>query len=724
MTDETDTISHNKSADRRKLYLPARINRAVLAVIADNPQRGFLWFPVLIAVGIALYFSVASEPGWSLCLIAMSVTLLAALYLRHGRLFWLAALTFGLALGFSAAKLRTITMAGTPLAQRIGPVEITGWLKRIETRAAGRKRLIIQPVRFGKARPPAGLETLRVNTRHLPAAITPGHSVKLTAVLMPLPGPVRPRGFDFARYLFFQNLNAVGFALSKPQLVLLDYAPPPGIALSGFISRIRIAISNRVAEAAPGQAGALVAALLVGDRSRLTNQTVAHLRAAGLAHLLAISGLHMAIFAGTLFWLVCALLALNERFAVAWNIRKIAAVTALVGGAVYYLLSGSAVSTTRAFIMFAIIAAAIVADRPAITMRNTALAAVIILLTIPESLLSPGFQMSFATVIGLVAYYEHRTRSRRATQRPPGLPGSRILLYFTAISVATVIATLATGPIAAHHFGRIATYGLAANLVAIPLTALWLMPAGLATLLSLSLGLEHYALIPAIAAAKGLLLVGDWVAAWPRAEIAVAKLPLLALMLAVGGGLWVCLWRTAIRWAGLVLVALAMPASQLLTDKPDILIARDGRNIAVRGQNGALAIADGRAARFSARAWLRADGDRVSLKQAAARRALSCDKAGCTARVKGKRLAFIRHPSALRDACSGLLKADIVITAIPAGTVCKSQSLLVTPADLKRHGAQAIYIKASGIVVKTVNDRRGHRPWTATARRRARSGTR
>jgi competence protein ComEC len=131
------------------------------------------------------------------------------------------------------------------------------------------------------------------------------------------------------------------------------------------------------------------------------------MRDSGLAHILAISGMHMVIMAGTWFWLVRGAWRCFRRWRFdtrsAW-----AAVAALFGAAFYLALSGGAVPTIRAWIMMSIMLLAILLDRPAISMRNVALAALIILAWTPEILFSPSFQMSFAAVVGLIAVYERQ----------------------------------------------------------------------------------------------------------------------------------------------------------------------------------------------------------------------------------------------------------------------------------------------------------------------------
>ena len=159
-----------------------------------------------------------------------------------------------------------------------------------------------------------------------------------------------------------------------------------------------------------GRGGAVAAALVTGDRSAISRDTLSAMRDSGLAHLLAISGLHMGLVAAILFFGLRTLLALSERLALFYPIKKWAAAAALVGGFAYLVLTGGTIPTQRAFLMTGLVLVAVFLDRTAISMRLVAWAAAGILLIAPESLLSASFQMSFAAVVAFVAVYEDRGR--------------------------------------------------------------------------------------------------------------------------------------------------------------------------------------------------------------------------------------------------------------------------------------------------------------------------
>jgi competence protein ComEC len=211
--------------------------------------------------------------------------------------------------------------------------------------------------------------------------------------------------------------------------------------------------------------------------------------------LVAISGLHMALFAGVVFWVVCALLALSPGLAVTRPIKKRAALAAIASGFFYLLISGMGLATQRAFIMITIMLVAVLIDRPALTMRNVALAAWVILLARAESIMSVSFQMSFMAVVWLVGVYEWRAqvKAHRAREYTPGILASA-WRYGAGLMLTTLVAGAATAPIAAYQFNRVAVYGVLANLAAVPVVGALVMPMAVLALVFLPFGLEAYPL--------------------------------------------------------------------------------------------------------------------------------------------------------------------------------------------------------------------------------------
>ncbi len=452
--------------------------------------------------------------------------------------------------------------------------------------------------------------------------------------------------------------------------------------------------------------------------SGLDPTVVDAMRDSGLAHLLAISGLHVGLVAATLFFAIRILLTLIEPIALRWPVKKIAACFALLGAFAYLLLAGATVPTQRAFLITGIVLLAVILDRTAISLRLVAAAASIILVLSPESLIGASFQLSFAAVVALVAAYEclgQRLRSRSG----PRSVGRRLAVYFAGVGLTTLIAGAATGLIALHHFGRFAQFGVVANLIAVPMTALWIMPCGVVALILYPFGLEAVALQAMALGVEVVLAVSGTVASWPGAVMLLPTMPMAGLLLVTAGGLWLCLWSGRVRVAG-ILGILAGILTIPLTPRPDVLVSGDGRLMAVRMADGRLSLSSERVQRFAAKVWLERDGARLGQSwpvEASSDRRLSCDLAGCIYRGGGRVTALVRDGRALEEDCRD---AAVVVSVVPVRRRCRAPALVIDRFDLWRSGAHAIWLGREIVSATNVRAVRGDRPWVPRpeARRR------
>jgi competence protein ComEC len=552
-----------------------------------------------------------------------------------------------------------------------------------------------------------------------PAVLHPGDWIRLPAVLRPPPGPAAPGAFDFARQAYFARLGAVGYAVGHvARLTGAEAAPAPaddgrrGWRL--WWSGLRDSVARRILDVLPDRRGAVAAALMTGERGAIPEAVTKAMRDSGLAHLLAISGLHMGLVAGLLFFGLRALLALVPGLALDHPIKKWAAVAAGLGGFVYLLLTGATVPTQRAFVMVLLVLLAVLVDRRAISLRLVAWAALAVLLLAPESLLSASFQMSFAAVTALVAGYELVARRGWVGQR--GLP-VRLGLYLAGVALTSVIAILATAPFAVFHFNRMALYGLAANLAAVPLTAFWIMPWAVVAFLLMPFGLAAAALVPMGWGIAALLSVAEFIAGLPGAVLAVKAMPSAGLGLVVLGGLWLCLWARPWRRLGAVPIAAGL-ACLLLSAPPDVLVSGDGKLLAVREPDGTLWLSSKQRGRFTAETWLRRAGqvEGRAWSYAAERgdSPLLCDQIGCIYRAGQEVVALALDGRALAEDCRA---ATVLISLEPLRRRrCPGPKLVIDRFDLWRNGGHALWLSAGGVRVESVATGRGTRPWVGRPR--------
>ena len=655
-------------------------------------QRGHLfpWVPVFLGLGIGMYFALGWEPGRAHYLALAGVAVFGLVMIRWlgiwAPLVWAVVLV---ALGLCLAGLRAHQVAEPVIGWRYyGPIE--GRIVGMDRSASDALRLTLDRVVLADVAPDRTPDRVRVSLHGQQGFIAPapGMVVILTGHLSPPGGPVEPGGFDFQRHAWFQGLGAVGYTRT-PVLTL----EPPGDGLWWF--KARMALSKRVQEGLPGEAGAFAATIMSGDRSGMGQETLRALRLSNLAHLLAISGLHMGLLAGFVFAALRMGFALVPVLGLRVPAKKLSALGALMAAAVYLGLSGGNVATERAFVMTAVALVAVMADRRVLSLRAVAVAAVIVLTLRPEALLGPGFQMSFAATTALVAVFGWL----RDAQVPQGPKWFRPAL---AVVISSAVAGAATAPVAAAHFNQFAHYGLIANLLSVPLMGVLVMPAAVLAACLMPLGLEGLALWIMGLGLEWILGVAHWVSNFEGARGTVVRpdpevLPLLAL-----GALIVVLWQGRARWLGLAPVALSVML-WMQAERPDVLIADNGSLIGVMTEQGR-ALNRARGSGFVAMNWLENDG--VALEQEAAA-ALWQDGQSPVPIIalRGKRAA---------EGFLGCNPGDwVVMNTRPkdASLFADLPCRLLHPGTLRKSGSLAIYIDEKGVREISARQITGTRLW-------------
>lgn len=674
-------------------------------------ERWILWLPVLFGFGIGFYFLWPHEPRRASIIIVCAITF-GALLVTWRRDSWRLIVLACLLpiLGFSLSSLRTYWVAAPALTERLGPTQISGRIIAVDSTANGVRATLdhLQISRLPSERTPA---SIRVTLRQTDQA-KPGDWIAVTAILLPPTPPQEPGAYDFTRAAYFQRLGAVGFAVQPArEIAAPESAEKEGWNLNLNLATARHELAARFERYIEGQAGPIAAALITGERGNISDETNRIMNDSGLAHLLSISGIHLAFVAGLIFFLTRILLALIPSVTLHWPIKKISAMAALLATFFYMLLSGSAVPTQRSFLTTAIVLLAIMVDRSAISLRLVALAALVILATQPESLLNISFQMSFAAVIALIAAYEAGRNRYMALRANSGL-FQRAMLHIGGVAATTLLAGFATAPLVAYHFNRFVDYGLVANLIAVPLTGFVIMPLGLLGLVLMPFDLEQIALLPMGMAIDAMIWVAQTVANWPGAVLNVSAVSDETILLVILGGLWLCLWKQRWRYLGLVPMLFA-GVLHLSASRPDILIEPEGRLFAVRGGDGRLLISDAKINRLARETWVRRDGG-SSLepfpKMGASKDGrLRCDPAGCLYRHEGVVVALPRRSQALDEDCRS---ADLIVAPFRVTGRCASARMVIDADDIHRDGAIAIRIGGQGqISMETVRERRGKRPW-------------
>jgi competence protein ComEC len=615
--------------------------------------------------------------------------------------------------GFSAAVIRTRAVEG-PVLPHVHIAPLAGVIEQVEERPAG-ARLILRVLSIDGLPERERPHRVRVTVREA-AGLSAGQAVAATARLLPPTDAAWPGGYDFARDAYFRGIGAIGSVAGRVRVLPLGPELSWSSALSARVDAARTTLARRIAAAIGGPAGAVAAALVTGKRGFIEEETNDILRGAGIYHIVSISGLHMVLAAGTFFWLSRAVLALFPAAAVLWSVKKIAGGVAMVGATAYCIFSGAEVATERSLIMTLVMFCAILVDRAALSMRNLAIAALIVLVREPEALIGPSFQMSFGAVAALIALAGW-LQPRLASPEGGGLVtrlmfrAARSLLGLLAV---TLVAGLATAPFAAYHFQAVNPFGLVGNALALPLVSLAVMPAALLGVLAYPFGLDRFVWMAMGAAVEGVLQVSAWVASFPGSNTVVAAFGPGALLLFAAALLLVSLFATPLRWAA-VLPAAAGLALAAHPQRFDLYVDREGAGAAVRGRASRLVLL-GRPSAFVIEQWLRADGDARGPSEASLREGIRCDRSGCVARLAdGRAVSFVREPSAFEEDCR---RAAIVISRLTAPPGCRAALVIDGPA-LRERGATAVRLSDDGFAIAGSRQAGEARPWDHAGRSRA-----
>ncbi|MEW9808394.1 ComEC/Rec2 family competence protein [Mesorhizobium sp. ZMM04-5] len=715
--------------------------RAASRAVETELDRGiaFVLAPVFLAVGAIIYFALAREPALaSLAAGAVVLGILALATRSRPALNMPIAAALLLVLGALAAKTETLR-ADTKMLGGEVTTRLEGTVARIERLASGRVRLTIDVTATARPVLRHAPDRVRLSARRIPDGVAAGASVSGLVRLMPPSGPVRPDSYDFSFESYFDGIGASGYFLSGPEPIPSAAKASAVSAFKVAVERYRHAVAERISGHIGGAEGEIAAALVVGVRAGIPEDVNEALRKAGIYHIISISGLHMALVAGSIMWMLRSGFALFPDFASRHAVKKYAAALALIGLAGYLFISGAEVAAQRSFIMIAVMLAAVLLDRAALTLRNLAIAAIIVIALSPHEVVGPSFQMSFAATVALVGVYAAWSDWR--TERPAGPPLARslpvrllraVLLGFAGLAVTSIAAGGATAIYAAWHFQQMPSLGLFTNLAAMPIVSFVVMPFAVLGSLAMPFGLDGpFFQVMGIGLAW-TVAIAQWFAERSPSDI-VGLVPASAVAVLTVALLVATVFST---WLRLAAVPIAAAGFFLLIERPepDLFASEDGRLVGL-GIGDGIAVNRARPSQFTADNWRRAlQADAVVRPEGRQQRsaAQSADATGdgtgaaknldgAAGFVCGDGLCLARHPAgatvahaldtqAATDACA--VAEVIVIEDATAANACRwSDALVVTGRDLAVGGSAAIVLSDDAPAEIRFAIATPYRPW-------------
>ena len=745
-----------------------RSGRFQLAVETEL-ERGaaFLLMPVFLALGALIYFNLRNEPGLLPLVVALAIMLALCALARPLR-----GVHLGLAagacmtLGLVAAKVETMRMATKMLGAEVSTT-LSGRVVDIGHLDNGRLRLTIDVATTDRPRLRFAPDRVRLTARRAPEGLVAGSTVRGYVRLMSPSGPVRPGSYDFSFESYFDGIGASGFFMKGPELVASTAEQTPMQGMFAWVENARDRVAERIRQRIGGAEGEIAAALVVGVRGGIPEDVNEALRRTGLYHIISISGLHMAMVAGTIMFLMRLGFAAFPDFASRHPVKKYAAVIALAGTAGYLFISGAEVAAQRSFIMLAVMLIAVLFDRAALTMRNLAISAIVVILVSPHEVVGPSFQMSFAATAALVGAYGWWSERREEQAQPVGerTLGSHAWHWgrnaAIGLAATSVIAGLATAVLGAWHFQRVSPLSLVANLAVMPVVSVLVMPFAVFASLAMPFGLDGPLLDVMGAGLRAMIAMAEWFSMRsPLDAVGLVStwsvvLVTIALVIAAMATTWLRLAAVPFAVAGLLVIG--------VTPTPDVLMAEDGRLVGVGTDDGKLAVNRPRPNQFTSDNWMRALAvEELSKpvqgpKKAGAGAALEADDAHLVAELEslpasgradgpgrtedtieagadgsvfrcsagqcmlrhqsGAEIVHAPNAAAARQACR--TAALVIIDDATARDVCGGQAAtVVTKRDLARLGSAAVYLTpavAGGASVQSVEYAiaEPYRPWHA-----------
>ncbi len=715
------------------VYLLTFLDIIVSYIRHNEKYNLILWFPVCQCVGILTYFSLSFEPSCtftiSIFLLLLPTLILIAILYRKYAILCIALIA--VLIGFTASKLRTALVDAQILDKERYVKDIVATVKDINDRGSYKQFLLsitkpstipesssVIPVppfvipapssvipaldtgiqkkkiwsRAGMT-PDRALDNIRISVRtKVEKGIKIGDQVKLSAKLFPPKIAPSEYAYDFARIAYYQKISATGFATSKIAL----YKKTEARKFQEYIESFRQYIYENLQQNIKKPHADILSALLIGKKDGVDQKTMDAIRDSGIAHLFAISGLHLSFVAGLFFIVFRNLFAISETLTLKYNTKKISAFLTILPTTFYLLITGMQISAQRAYIMVILVLIATMIERKYRGLIAIAFAASVILSVEPEAILKPGFQMSFSAVLALVASYQINANK---------LFKIKIMKYFVSIMISSVIASLATVPYTIYNFNYFSISGIITNLVAIPIVTLIIIPLGIIYVLLIPLGIE-WIIAPFIEhPIDSILYITNAIASLQYLVIPIRTFPASSIIIITFGLLWLCLWERNWRFFGIFFIVLGICFSTAYKP-PDILINAD--NVAAKESDNLLYSLTRKNRNFVVKTWAKQNGQNQILnhtKYSNPDKRLKCNDYGCIYNKGNNKLVLLAYKK--EDILENCDKVDLIIQLSEFDySACNTK--IIKHADLETYGTHSVWLTNRYVKINTV---RSNRPW-------------
>ncbi len=661
-------------------------------------NKGFLWVPIFLGLGCGIYFLLPFEPD---IIFISFLSFICAAILFFYRPFWLVAI-FLLLFGIMISTIRTEYVYAPALTQEFSNVFIKGTIKYVEIVGDGRKtRLILKnPVIEGveKKKSP-NLIRMTVRGKH---EYKIGQAIYGFGFIAPPNPPLIAGGFDFQRYSFFKKIGGYGYFLGKPEIDLEEYNQG---GFKSYIYEIRDGVEKRIIDSGY-EGAALFSVLMTGKKGSMSEDDIDAMRDSGLAHMLAISGMHVGMISGIVFYFLRLFLAFIPYIALRFDIKKIAAIASILTAVSYMYFSGAAIPAQRAALMVSIIMLAVMLDRSPISMRLVAFCAVFILLISPESIVMASFQLSFSAVIGLVLFWGHygsiwwKYLSKKGTV-------IKIGAYLLGIAVTSLVAWIFTAPFVLYHFQSLSLVSLPANVIAMPFLGGIVMPMVLLSYLLMGLGLEELAIRIGCFGSDLIINVAKYFSGFENSVFNYGDFDFICLILVVIAFICAYLFAGRLKYISLIPIIFLVPYIYLNTANIKVYFSDKGEYLLACVKGDGCFTDKIKGSKFVFKFWTQDFGYNYEniefFSDISGGKSISCDDMGC--RIDGAtKISIVFENSVIVQECDW---ADYIIVRGGGGVKCKGKIV-----DLEKiKGAGFIKVSRFNDSLVKVEDVRANRPW-------------
>jgi competence protein ComEC len=663
-------------------------------------ERLFLFSPVLFATGISFYFSLSVEPSYIFsCLLFVLGALPMIFYrVRFKQFSYLLTGLFLLFAGFFTVHTKVLLMKSPIIEPDLNVIWVRGDIEKIEQREYG-KKLILKNVdlwqpevkKFADERTPKKIilhsrikqeETFRTGDRiQVKAIINPPEKL-----------PVFPESYNFGRTSYFAQIGGSGFTISPIKKLKSGDVK--------FTEKLRHKLADRLFENGVNDKNAITYGMLTGDDKNISKETMQAVRDAGLGHILAVSGLHMSIVMAGLFFLIRFCLAAIPRISLYYDIKKISAVIVIIIGYYYLQFTNFPVSAERSYIMVVIFFMAMLFDRSNTTMRQVAIAGMMLLVIKPEALFDAGFQMSFAAVAGLIFLYEISKDKNeddvRLERKFYNSFWQRAGKYLLFLVISSLVAGLATTPYSFYHFGRYSNYSVLANLIAIPVSTYIIMPVCFIAFIFLDTPFFPFLADAANFTSIWLKDIAEWSTSFPNPVVMKPYIPISYVWFATLLMCWLFFFQSKIRFYALPFLVILFFAFFNNNNLPELIISE--KNFAIKGNDRKFYFSNRRKS-FQNAVWQ----GKLAVNEQQPLKNISKD---CNAKNCKFGDILITKQLLREDVCS----SQKYIINLGKSNACEEKTIIDIN-RLQKSGTHLIWRVNDGLELKSMRDIEGKRPW-------------